>query len=312
MVLDAALVYPSIAAAGMGQVKVSARAGTPRYVAEGCESFSNHLSTAADDDQTLQLLAHFVQCQPSEEEEDEAALVLSQHLNTGYAQHNPTAVSCTAQKTVQSPCQDAASHGLDQKGRAVGRLVPQHGVVRLVGPRPIAEGRESIAAFHPSWHLRAAHQVPHEDPSEHPSSDDPEGDLLGGFWRPAVAAESIAAQRQPSIAAKAGCSNFSSHVVSMQQQAIKQQSASSKQSQQRSAIDDAVLSSEDSEGEIGEDVGYADYESEAGESLQETDRQHLDSLQSSGPALIGTVREGRIGEHLDDPDIRYSLCIYDM
>ena len=296
----------------MGQSRVAARAGTPRHVAEGTEALPAAYSTDAEHDDAMQLLAMQMLCQPSEDQEEEAAWALSHHL---HAQHDTHAVSCLPTVPAadgfswQAGTLSGAISQLRPQGRAPGLNEPQDGAVCLSRPQPIAEGRESIAAFHPSWHLRATHQDPLGNPPDTTTSteNNADSDLLDHFWRPAGVANGIAAQRQPSIAAKAGCSNFSSHVVSMQQMPPKQQPGSSRQPRQHNPIDDIVLSSEESEGAEDEDAGYAEYESEAEAEMQESHGQlnkHPGMVQGSGSALIGTVREGRIGQHPDEANYR--------
>lgn len=300
-------------ATGMGQLRAAARAGTPRHVAEGTEALPAAYSTDAEHDDAMQLLAMQTLCQPSEEQEEEAAWALSQHLT---AQHDIHVVSCSPPVHAadgfswQTGTLSGAVSQLRPQGGALGLNEPQDGAVCLSQPQPIAEGRESIAAFHPSWHLRATHQDPLENPPDTTTTteNNADSDLLDHFWRPAGVANGIAAQRQPSIAAKAGCSNFSSHVVSMQQMPRKQPPGSSRQSRQHNPIDDIVLSSEESEGGEAEDAGYADYKSQGEAEMQEDSHGQLNQrtgmVQSSENALIGTVREGRIGQHTDEADYR--------
>lgn len=289
----------------MGQLHVGARAGTPRHIAEGSEALPEAFASHTDHAYFTHLLAQQMLCQPSEEQEDKAAWVLSQHLNPHHAQHVVCTVSKTSDRSPPSHCLPSPQAVAKKpwQDRAVSVLEPQGLAPALAGPCPVAEGRESIAAFHPSWHLRAAQQTPSEEPPTSSTNDDTESGLMESFWRPAGIADGTAAQRQPSIAAQAGCSNFSSHVVSMKQAPIKQGASNSKP-WQHNPIDDAVLSSEESEGNE-EGAGYADYESEEG--VEEMNRQYEQdaaSLQSSGPALIGRVQQGRIGEHPDDIDSR--------
>ena len=209
---------------------------------------SDPIADAAGDVQML-MLQSYLHAQPAEHQEEEAAYALRQHL--GLAGHmlsssssNSSAVLLQASNT--SVLVSTAQHA--QRDTTAGP-----GVRSL----PIAEGTEgknSIAAFNPSWHLRANQAAQAE---EHPSTQTADtvpdaDDSLDRFYRPAGGLPSKPPQHQPSMVEQAGCLNFGSHVVAKRQLAEAQwgQSIGRKSTpRERSAIDDAALSSEDSESE---------------------------------------------------------------
>ena len=268
------------AAAGMGGVRVSGRAGTPRFVAEGCEEAPVPRGGTAWG------------CQPSQAQEDEAAWVLAQYLSTEPASQHVGGEAAPAY--TECACMNSSPHVLDPMHGASGAAtlrcrLSARAAAMVVGPlQPIAEGRESIAAFHPSWHLRASGRPEPgelaEEADNSQNDDGSTGSMLEQFWRPAgITQSSSGALRQPSIAAQAGCSNFSSHVVNM-----KQGPPPSAQQPKRYPIDDAVLSSEESE----DGAGYSDYESEPEEDPRgrsQTWQQGVQPGFQKGPALIGRV-----------------------
>ena len=260
---------------GMGRPRAAARRGTHRFVAEGMEDTgyasscstgsslvcSDHTADAIGDAQML-MLQSYLHAQPAETQEEEAACALRQHLSVAghmlsSSSSNSSAVLLQAAST--SVPVSTAQHA-------------QHGNTAGPGVRslPVAEGTEgrtSIAAFNPSWHLRANQAAQAE---EHPSTQTVDtvpdaDDSLDRFYRPAGGLPSKPPQHQPSMVKQAGCLNFGSHVVAKGQLAEAQwgQSIDRKSNPTgRSAIDDAALSSENSESEYDEDEPQAEFEAD--------------------------------------------------
>ncbi len=251
---------------GMGRPRAAARRGTPRFVAEGMEdigfAFScsrgsslfccDDIADAVGDAQML-MLQSYLNAQPGEQQEQEAAYALRQHLTTaGHMLSSSSSSAVLLQPSNTSVPGSTAQHA--QRGNTAG---PGY---RSLPVAEGTEGRHSIAAFNPSWHLRANQAAQAE---EHPSTQTAEtvpdaDDSLDRFYRPAGDLPSKPPQRQPSMVEQAGCLNFGSHVVAKGQLAVHEaqwgQSIGRKSKpRERSAIDDAALSSEDSESDFEHD-----------------------------------------------------------
>ncbi len=336
---------------GMGRPRVAARRGTPRFVAEGmedsdfvssCSSLvcSDLIADAAEDAHML-MLQSYLHAQPAENQEEEAAYALRQHLSmAGHmlgSSRNSSAVLLQASST--SVPVSTAQHA-------------QHGNTAEPGVRclPVAEGtegRSSIAAFNPSWHLRA-NQAPQAE--EHPSTQTADtvsdaDDSLDRFYRPAGGLPSKPPQHQPSMVEQAGCLNFGSHVVAKGQLAVPEtqwgQSIGRKSKpRERSAIDDAVLSSEDSESEYEDEHEHeprahtqaefeADHDAESASQSRMTSHDsqehpaegyYADALPGQGQYEAGQYadyhseegqsEEGQYGEgHFEDTGLDQSLDV---
>ena len=256
---------------GMGRPRVAARRGTPRFVAEGLQDTdllsgnsscsSPALSTpeaAASEGRYHQMLVACMQAQPTTDEEEEAAFILRKHLSMTREVPDSSTSSGILLPGSWCPAPDSAPQHA------------QHGDTAQAHSEslPVAEGRESIAAFNPSWHLRAHQDVPAEEQPDfdtgHMTAD--EEDSLDRFYRPAGGLPSKPPQHQPSMVEQAGCLNFGSHVVAKAHlpQTQWEQSVSHKSApRERSAIDDAALSSEDSEYEEEEDTGQSQSQAQA-------------------------------------------------
>ena len=250
---------------GMGRVRAAGRAGTPCFVAEGTqEQGSTHSystksslatsihSTAAAEDKDSSLLRMYVQDQPPHDQEEEAACVLHQHLSMIQASAGSSRSAVMSQPPywgLESATQHA--HRDSTAGAKFEAL-------------PVAEGKESITAFHPSWRLRAnslAPQVaqPQDQPGLTQAGTMDAENPLDKFYRPAGGL-SKPPQHQLSLAEQAGCLNFGSHVVSKTQ--LPDQGSMRQKSvvRERSTIDDVVLSSEEDsqvEDEPEADSGYS-------------------------------------------------------
>ncbi len=243
---------------GMGRPRAAARRGTPCFVAEGMEGIgfasscsslfcSDHIADVVGDAQML-IFQSYLHAQPAENQEEEAAYALRQHLSmAGHmlgSSSNSSAVLLQA-SNISVPV-SAAQHA--QQGNTAGP-----GCRSL----PVAEGtegRNSIAAFNPSWHLRANQAAQAEEHSSTQTADTvPDADdSLDRFYRPAGGLPSKPPQHQPSMVEQAGCLNFGSHVVAKGQLAEApwgQSIGRKSKPKERSAINDAALSSEDSESE---------------------------------------------------------------
>ncbi|DBA81543.1 TPA: hypothetical protein ACH3X1_007317 [Trebouxia sp. C0004] len=269
---------------GMGRPRVAARRGTCRFVAEGMEDVgfasrcsslvcSGHIADAVGDAQML-MLQSYLHAQPAETQEEEAAYALRQHLSVaghmlGSSSSNSSAVLLQA-PDISVPV-STAQHA--QHGSTAGHDCRS---------KPIAEGTEgrtSIAAFNPSWHLRANQAAQAEEYSSTQTADTfPDADdSLDRFYRPASGLPSQPPQHQPSMVEQAGCLNFGSHVVAKGQLAEAQwdQSVGRKSNnRERSAIDDAALSSEDSES------GYEDEPQAQTQAEFEADNNAVSASQS--------------------------------
>ena len=223
---------------GMGRPRVAGRVATPRLVAEGSEPSNNSLSHQQmlldSCSEYALILDSYLQEQPEESQEEEAAHALQQHLSTALGWPNPIRPADPHQT---SSCMNACLNP-DTAQRA------QRGPLN---PRPIAEGKEaeSIAAFHPSWHLRLNQTARSQPQPEQRVSSEPEDSTpLDPFFRP-TAGTAKAPQHQPSMVEEAGCLNFGSHLVPNDQLPEKLPLKQKSQVRQRSAIDDAALSSEE-------------------------------------------------------------------
>ena len=263
------------------------RAGTPRFVAEGTESafsFSNSafgVSMNSARPESLIMLEACVQSQPTLEEEEQAALALHHYLSLAGSDSSSAAVpgSRAESADMYSLSQSSAQHA-QHSSRSLG--LRQHG--------PIAEGTESIAAFHPSWHLRAAHSTrqSQEQPrqSDDTSLSDDDNNPLDQFFRPAGGSSKSPArgfsqnpQHQPSMVEQAGCLNFSSHVVSDAQLPQKAgQGFQKPRAKPRNPIDDVVLSSEEAS-----EVDSQDAEHDSATEFEPRATQHAQHL-SADPA----------------------------
>ena len=250
---------------GMGRVRAAGRAGTPRFVAEGTQeqgcthSYSAKSSlatsihsTAAAEDEDSSLLRMYVQDQPPQDQEEEAACVLHQHLSMIQASAGSSRSAMMSQPPywgLESATQHA--HRDSTAGAKFEAL-------------PVAEGKESIIAFHPSWRLRANSLTPQvAQPQDQPGltqagTMDAENPL-DKFYRPAGGL-SKPPQHQLSLAEQAGCLNFGSHVVSKAQLPEKGSMRQKSVVRERSTIDDVVLSSEEdsqAEDEPEAESGYS-------------------------------------------------------
>lgn len=235
---------------GMGRPRATGRVATPRFVAEGygCGSCPKHSAISDSCSHGQAVLDIYLQAQPDQCQEEEAARALSQHLsnNLGHV------LQSSAAAPQQLLCEDASCvHDYP--------FIAQHSNSQShwLSPQPVAEGRESIAAFHPSWHLRlnqtARSQPQPEQQAAANGQEDDSDESLDLFYRPAGGAVKPP-QHQPSMVEEAGCLNFGSHLVSHEQLPEKRPPRQASQ-RQRSAIDDAALSSEEEEGEYEEGAG---------------------------------------------------------
>ena len=333
---------------GMGRPRVAARRGTPRFVAEGSEDISfdfscsrgsslvcsDLIADAAGDAQML-MLQSYLNAQPAEAQEEEAAYALRQHLSVAGHMLSSNSSAVLLQASSTSVPGSTAQHA--HRGNTAGP-----GVRSL----PVAEGtevRNSIAAFNPSWHLRANQAAQAE---EHPSTQTADtvsdaDDSLDLFYRPAGGLPSKPPQHQPSMVEQAGCLNFGSHVVAKGQVAETQwgQSIGRKSKpRERSALDDAALSSEDSESEYEDDDEpraqtqahfEADNDAESASQSRMTSHdsqehpaegQYTDALPGQGQYEAGQYadyrseegqsEEGQYGEgHFDDTGLDQSLDV---
>lgn len=229
---------------GMGGARVSNRVLTPQCVAEGSEPWIHGQLDLDDCSQHAVLVDGYMQDQPGESQEEEAAESLRQHLSSTLSWPHHISFAVPHQPAcVLHECSNAAT------AQRVKHSSKQGGAFTL---GPIAEGKESIAAFHPSWHLRlnqtARFQLPPEQTGAAGASgsETSDGTPLDLFYRP-MAGNDKAPQHQSSMVEEAGCINFGSHLVPNNQ--IPEEAAAWKKRpvMQNSAIDDAVLVSEDEE-----------------------------------------------------------------
>ena len=234
---------------GMGRPRVASRVAIRRLVAEGCEPSNNsltHQQVALDSCSKYALiLDSYLQDQPEESQEEEAAHALQQHLSAGLSWPNHIRPAATH----RAPSCVTACWNPDTAQQA------QHAPLN---PGPIAEGKEaeSIAAFHPSWHLRLNQTAGSQTQAEQQVSSGAEDSIpLDLFYRPTAGAAK-APQHQASIVEEAGCLNFGSHLVPSEQLPEKLPLRQKSQVRQRSAIDDAALSSEE-EGSEYEDETHS-------------------------------------------------------
>ena len=245
---------------GMGRPRVAGRVAAPRFVAEGSQPLMDsptHRPLMLDSWVECELtLASYMQDQPDESQEEEAAQALEQHLSAtpSWPNHVRPAqphrvsscmVACLSLDTAQHAQRGTAQHAQHctaQHAQCCSRLC-----VSLT-PGPVAEGKEteSIAAFHPSWHLRLNQTARSQTQPEQRARSEAEEDStsLDLFYRP-TAGPAKAPQHQPSMVEEAGCLNFGSHLVPSEQLPEKLPLRQKSQGRQRSAPDDAVLSSEE-------------------------------------------------------------------
>ena len=331
---------------GMGRPRAAARRGTPRFVAEGMEDTgfasscskgsslvcSDDVADAVRDAQML-MLQSYLHAQPAENQEEEAACALRQHISTA------------AHMLSSSSSSNSSAVLLQASGSSAPVSTAQHGTAGPgVRSLPVAEGteaRNSIAAFNPSWHLRANQATQAE---EHTSPQTADGvpaadDSLDRFYRPAGGLPSKPPQHQPSMVEQAGCLNFGSHVVAKGQLAEapwEQSIGRRSKPRERSAIDDAALSSEDSESE-DEDEPHAqtqaepkaDNDAESASQSRTTshdsqeypvERQFTDALPGQGQYEAGQYadyhseegqsEEGQYGEgHFEETGLDQSLDV---
>ena len=236
---------------GMGQPRAAGRVAMPRYVAEGFGLSGNtcpdNQAMSASCSHSQSVLDIFLQAQPDQCQEEQAACALRQHLSNNLSQAGRSCVAAPQQLL----CIEASL----VPGYA---SVTQHSQSGWSNPQPVAEGRESIAAFHPSWHLRlnqtARSQPQPEQQSTAIGQEDDNEESLDLFYRPAAVAVKPP-QHQPSMVEEAGCLNFGSHLVSQEQLPEKHPPRQASQTRQRSAIDDAALSSEEEGSEYEEGAG---------------------------------------------------------
>ena len=279
---------------GMGRPRVAARRGTPRFVAEGLQDTdllsgnsscsSPALSTpeaAISQGRYHQMLVACMQAQPTTDQEEEAAFALRKHLSMTREVPNSSTSSSIPLPGSWCPAPPSAPQHA------------QHGNTAQAGfeSLPVAEGRESIAAFNPSWHLRANQDAPAEEQPDFDTGNmaADEEDSLDRFYRPAGGLPSKSPQHQPSMVEQAGCLNFGSHVVAKAHlpQTQWEQSLSRKSApRERSAIDDAALSSEDSE-----------YEEEYTSQSQSQAQAQADSEAGSGSGSASQSRGTNHGSH---------------
>lgn len=246
---------------GMGRPRVAGRVAMPRFVAEGSQSCIDsltHRQVVLDScvECALTVVDSYMQDQPDESQEEEAAQALQQHLgatpswpNHIRPVHPHQASSCM----VACWGLDTAQHAQCGTAQHAHRGTAQHAQrgSRLGGaltPGPMAEGKEteSIAAFHPSWHLRLNQTARSQTQPEQRARSEAEEDStpLDLFYRP-TAGTAKGPQHQPSMVEEAGCLNFGSHLVPSEQLPGKLPLRQKSQGRQRSAIEDAVLSSEE-------------------------------------------------------------------
>ena len=303
---------------GMGRPRVASRIATPRFVAEGSGALSGshtpkQLVLNSCSEYAL-IVDSYIQDQPEESQEEEAAHALQQHLSAALSWPNHIRPADSHQA---ASCMDAC-------------LDPDKAQRAQCGPAtsgPIAEGKEaeSIAAFHPSWHLRLNQTARSQtQPEQRVSSEFKDSTPLDSFYRPTAGAAK-APQHQPSIVEEAGCLNFGSHLVPSKQLPEKLPLRQKSQVRQRSAIDDAALSSDEEgseyEGETqsqphspaesgadrAEDLGFTrdsggpwDSEAEAmsGDALQGQERfeegQYADYCSEEGLSEEGQYPEAQI------------------
>ena len=233
---------------GMGKPRATGRRAKARPVAEGSD-LCNHCVAASDRSLVgAQLLSSFLQVQPAESQEEEAAWALHQHLTNSFPYAEPCSNPDTAEMKRKTSLLAIRYRSTAQHAQHSSR----QGRIRIAGP--VAEGKESIAAFHPSWHLRlnqiARSQAEPDQPG--PPADAEAGSSLDQFCRPAAGAGKPP-QHQLSLADEAGCLNFGSHLIPNSQ--LPQKLPQTSQSRQRSAIDDAALSSEEEWTEYQEEQG---------------------------------------------------------
>lgn len=245
---------------GMGRPRVAGRVAVPHFVAEGSQpslDSPTHRQLVLDSCVECALtLDSYMQDQPDEIQEEEAARALHQHLSATSSwpnhirparphQASSCMVACLGLDTAQH-----AQHGTAQHAPRGTAQHAQRGS-RLGGsltPGPIAEGKEteSIAAFHPSWHLRLNQTARSQTQPEQRARSEAEEDStsLDQFFRP-TAGTAKAPQHQPSMVKEAGCLNFGSHLVPSEQLPETLPLRQKNHGRQRSAIDDAALSSEE-------------------------------------------------------------------
>lgn len=223
---------------GLGRPRVASRVAAPCLVAEGFEPSDNSLThqqvVLNSCTECAQVLDSYLQDQPDESQEEEAVYALQQHLSAalGFSTHiRPAGPQQTS--SCMDVCLDIGTAQHAERGR--------------FKPGPVAEGKEaeSIAAFHPSWHLRLNQTArTQSQPEKRVSSDLKDSTPLDVFYRP-TAGTANAPHHQASMVEEAGCLNFGSHLVPSEQLPEKLPLRQKSQVRQRSAIDDAALSSEE-------------------------------------------------------------------
>ena len=274
--------------ASMGRARVAGGVVAPRCVAEGFEPLKCGKVELEDHSEHELIVGDYLQAQPDESQEEEAAETLRQHLSLAVA-HHPSGMlhACSS----PAPAQHA-----------------QHGPV---APGPIAEGKESVAAFHPSWHLRLNQTVPSEpQPAQAApavSSETKDSNPLDLFYRP-MAGVTKAPQHQPSMIQEAGCLNFGSHLVSSERMPEEVAALRTRPVRERSALDDAVLSSDEEEVEYEDDtqsqpLGPVERGAAAHEEDQAFRRDSVGPPRGSGAAdvpsdaLQGQFAEGQYADY---------------
>ena len=303
---------------GMGRPRVTSRIAMRHLVAEGSNPSDNsptHQQVVLDSCSKYALiLDSYIQDQPEQSQEEEAAHALQQHLSAGLSWPNHIKSAATHQA---SSCM-SASRNPDTAQRA--QRAP-------LNPGPIAEGKEaeSIAALHPYRQLRLNQTARSQTQPQQQVSPGTEGSTpLDLFYRPTAGAAK-APQHQASIVKEAGCLNFGSHLVLSEQLPEKLPVRQKSQVKLRSAIDDAALSSEEDgseyEGETqsqplspaesgadrAEELGFSrdsggpwksEAETMSGEALEEQGRfeegQYADYRSEEGLSEEGQYLEGQI------------------
>lgn len=227
----------------MGRARVAGRVAAPQSVAEGFEPSTCSALESDDYSEYKLTVDDYLQAQPDESQEEEAAESLRQHLSSipSWSDHISVAVP-NQQSCMGVACLNPATAQHAQRASKQGSPV---------APGPIAEGKESIAAFHPSWHLRlnqTAHsEAQPEQATPAISSETNDSTPLDKFYRP-MAGVVKAPQPQPSMIEEAGCLNFGSHLVPNnrlpEEVGVQREKG---QVRQHSALDDAALGSDEEE-----------------------------------------------------------------
>lgn len=253
--------------ASVGRARVAGRVAAPQCVAEGFEPSTCGALELDDYSEFEMTVDDYLQAQPDESQEEEAAESLRQHLNSipSWSHHISIAVphqqACMADACLSPATAQHAQRGSKQ--------------ARPVASGPMAEGKESIAAFHPSWHLRL-NQPAHSEPQPEQaaptiSSEANDGTPLDKFYRP-MAGGVKAPQHQPSMIEEAGCLNFGSHLVPSNR--MPQEAAwprEKRQARQHSALDDAALSSDEEEVEYEDETRSQPLDPAESEAVREED-----------------------------------------